>query len=82
MSCLETGAYLCSICGWQLFWDGSGENIVIYTVSLNGDPGTALAGHMFCADKGDYYQINDGLPQAEADNLALTTQFYTRAVVQ
>ena len=70
------------ICGRQLFWDGSGENIVICAVSLNGDPGTALVGDMFCADKGGYYQINDSLPQVEAVNPAPTTQFYTRAVVQ
>ena len=70
------------VCGRQLFWDGSGKNIVICAVSLNGELGTALAGHTFCADKGEYYQINDGLPQAEVDNPALTPQFYTRAVVQ
>ena len=82
MSCLETGAYLCSICGWQLFWDGSDENIAIFLGSFDEHIGTILVGHIFSADKGDYYQINDGLPQAEADNPALTTQFYTRAVVQ
>ena len=70
------------ICGRQLFWDGLGENIVICAGSLNGDSGMALEGHMFCADKGDYYRINDGPPQAEADNPALITQFYMGAVVQ
>ena len=25
--------------------------------------GTHLAKHIFVADKGDYYEINDGLPQ-------------------
>ena len=66
----------CGICGSQMFWDGPGESIAILLGSLNGDTGTELAGHIFCADKGDYYQINDGLPHAEADDLALTTQFY------
>ena len=82
MSCLETGACLCSIYGWQLFWNGSDENIAIFSGSFDEHIGTILVGHIFCADKGDYYQINDGLPQAEADNSALTTQFYMLAVVQ
>ena len=66
----------CGICGSQMFWDGPGENIAIFAGSLYGDTGTALVGHIFCADKGDYYQINDGLTQAEADDPALTKQFY------
>ena len=82
MSCLETGACLCSIYGWQLFWNGSDENIAIFSGSFDEDIGIILVGHMFCADIGDYDQINDGLSQAEADNPALTTQFYTEAVVQ
>ena len=82
MSCLETGACLCSICGRQLFWDGSDENMAIFPGSFDEGIGTILVGHMFCADIGDYYQINHGLSQAEADNPALTTQFYTEAVVQ
>ena len=82
MSILETGACLCGTCGWQLFWDGSCENIAPFAGSLNWDIGTALEGHIFCADKGDYYQTNDSLPQAVADDLDLTTQFYKLAVVQ
>ena len=82
MSSLETGACLCRICGWQLFWDGSDENMAIFPGSFDEDIGTILAGHIFFADKGDYYQINDGLPQAMADDLDLTTQFYKLAVVQ
>ena len=66
----------CGICGSQMFWDGPGENIAIFAGSLDGDTGTALVGHIFCADKGDYYQINDGLTRAEADDPALTKQFY------
>ena len=68
--------------GRQLFWDGWCENIAFFASSFNGDTGTALAGHIFCADKGDYYQTNDGLPQAVADDLDLSTQFYKLAVVQ
>ena len=82
MSSLETGACLCRICGWQLFWDGSDENMAILAGSFDEYISTILVGHMFCADKGGYYQINDGPPQAEADIPALATQFYTQAVVQ
>ena len=67
----------CGGCGRQLFWDCPGENIAIFAGSLDGDTGTALAGNMFCADKGDYYQINGSLIQAEAVDPALTTPFYT-----
>jgi len=42
--------------------------------TLNGPTGLALAGHIFCADKGDYYQIADGVPQAEQDDPNMTTQ--------
>lgn len=66
----------CGICGSQMFWDGLGENIAIFAGSLGGDTGTALADHIFYTDKGNYYQINDGQPHAEADDLALTIQFY------
>ena len=69
-------------CSRQLFWDGSCENIAPFAGSLNWDIGTALEGHIFCADKGDYYRTNDSLPQAVADDLDLTTQFYKLAVVQ
>jgi hypothetical protein len=32
-----------------------------------------MIGHIFCADKGDYYEIGDGLPCAVASDPALTT---------
>ncbi len=64
----------CPVCGSNLFWDGPGENLSIFAGTLDGDPGVRLAGHIFCADKGAYYEIADGLPQAEADDPALTTQ--------
>ena len=82
MSGLETRACLCGICGWQLFWDGSDKNIAIFPVTFDEDISIMLAGNMFCADKGNYYQIDDGLPQVEAENPALTIEFYTRALVQ
>lgn len=66
----------CGTCGSQMFWDGPGKNMSIMAGCIDGETGVTLAGHIFCADKGDYYDIADGLPQADADDPALTTQFY------
>lgn len=64
----------CGTCGSQLFWDGPGVNLSIFAGSLDGETGVTLAGHIFCANKGDYYQIADGAPQAPADDPNMTTQ--------
>ncbi|MBF9048937.1 GFA family protein [Roseobacter sp. HKCCD9010] len=64
----------CGICGSNLFWDGPGSHLSIFAGTLDGDPGVRLAGHIFCADKGAYYEIADGLPQAAQDDPELTTQ--------
>ena len=65
---------VCAVCGSSLFWDGPGGNLSIHAGTLDRAPGLRLAGHIYCADKGDYYQIADGLPQAAADDPLLTTQ--------
>lgn len=64
----------CGTCGSQLFWDGAGQNLSISAGSFDGDTGLRLAGHIFCADKGDYYEISDDLPCADAEDPKLTTQ--------
>jgi hypothetical protein len=57
----------CSHCGSQLFWDPIGrEKIAITMGAFDGSTGTKLAMHIFVADKGDYYEIADGLPCAAA----------------
>lgn len=54
----------CKICGGQLFWQPvGGETISIFAGSLDQPSGLKLAEHIFVADKADYYQITDGLPQ-------------------
>ena len=63
----------CATCGSNLFWDGAGENLSIMAGTLNGPTGLAVKGHIFTADKGDYYDIADGLPQSERADPALTT---------
>lgn len=64
----------CPVCGSSLFWDGPGVNLSIHAGTLDGDAGVRLAGHIFCADKGAYYQIADPLPQADGADPDLTTQ--------
>jgi len=64
----------CATCGSSLFWDGPGTHLSIHAGTLDGTTGVTLAGHIFCADKGDYYAISDELPLADQDDPALTTQ--------
>ena len=63
----------CGVCGSQLFWDGGGANISIFAGTLDGGTGLTLAGHIFCADKGDYYKIAGSERQAEGRDPELTT---------
>jgi hypothetical protein len=54
----------CAICGAFLFWDPIGrDKIAIAMGAFDGPTGTRLDKHIFVADKGDYYDIADGLPQ-------------------
>jgi hypothetical protein len=46
----------------------------IFAGTLEAPTGLSLAGHIFCADKGDYYEIADDLPKAEGAHPDLTTQ--------
>lgn len=64
----------CGVCGSNLFWDGPGQNLSIFAGTFDGPLGVTLAGHIYCADKADYYEIADDLPQAEGRDPRLTTQ--------
>lgn len=56
----------CSTCGSSLFFDPIYRDwIGIAMGAFDGPTGTHLALHIFVADKGDYYEIKDGLPQNE-----------------
>ncbi|MGR3461754.1 MAG: GFA family protein [Roseovarius sp.] len=58
----------CNRCGSALFWKPDGEpRICITAASLDEPTGLRLEKHVFVADKGDYYDIDDGLPQHDAD---------------
>ena len=54
----------CPTCGSNLFWDGGGERISIFAGTLDDPVDLALVTHIYCADKGDYYNITDDLPKA------------------
>lgn len=57
----------CRTCGSHLFWDDEKwDHLSINLGALDGQTGLTLESHIFCADKGDYYKINDRLPQHEA----------------
>ena len=54
----------CSTCGASLFWELiDGDSISVAMGAFDAPTGTQLAKHIFVADKGDYYEIKDGLPQ-------------------
>ncbi|SMF16562.1 Uncharacterized conserved protein [Tistlia consotensis] len=53
----------CGDCGSSLFWKPSGAGYVAVAAgALDKPTGLSLAGHIFAADKGDYYALADGLP--------------------
>lgn len=54
----------CPTRGAQLLWDRTGaETIDVRAGTIDGETGLRLREHIFVADKGDYYDIADGLPQ-------------------
>ena len=54
----------CRTCGSTLFWDTIFRDFIAIAMGAFDKPtGTRLAKHIFVADKGDYYDIADGLPQ-------------------
>ena len=54
----------CSTCGATLFFDPIGKDWIAVSMGAFDSPtGTRLVKHIFVADKGDYYDIADGLPQ-------------------
>lgn len=56
----------CSTCGSALFWDPLYRDwIGISMGSFEKPTGTKLKIHIYVADKGDYYDITDDLPQKQ-----------------
>lgn len=56
----------CSTCGSLLFWRAHGSaNTSIMAGAFEKPTGLKSGFHIYVADKGDYYDICDGLPQFE-----------------
>ncbi|WP_050604952.1 GFA family protein [Ruegeria sp. 6PALISEP08] len=54
----------CSACGSFLFWQHNDEDTISVSMGALREPtGLMLSKHIFVADKGDYYDITDDLPQ-------------------
>ena len=65
ISVFESSAWaergFCNRCGATLFWQADGKDYVAITAgTLDTPSGLKVEGHIFCADKGDYYEITDG----------------------
>ena len=53
----------CSRCGSSLWFRSAAGEFSVEAGSVTGPTGGRLAGHIFVASKGDYYEIDEGLPQ-------------------
>ncbi|MCB1383685.1 MAG: GFA family protein [Notoacmeibacter sp.] len=54
----------CRTCGSALFWkEGGSDRTSILAGAFDAPSGLHGQVHIFTADKGDYYDIDDGLPQ-------------------
>lgn len=54
----------CSNCGSWLFWDPTARDwISVAMGAFDTATATRLGRHIFVAEKGDYYELTDGLPQ-------------------
>lgn len=57
----------CTRCGSALFWQRDGSDHVSVMAGAFDPPSGLYAGyHIFCADKGEFYAIDDGLPSFQA----------------
>lgn len=56
----------CSVCGSALFWKhNTSDEISVMAGAFDQPSGLKAEAHIFVVDKGDYYDITDGLPQFE-----------------
>ncbi len=62
----------CATCGSALFWKHRDDaHISVLAGSFDAPTGLTMTRHIFCADKGDFYEIADGLPQYEKGSAGL-----------
>ncbi len=60
----------CGDCGSAMFWDDGGATLSINVGCLDAPTGLSVTAHIFVADKGDYYEITDGLEQFAGSGMA------------
>jgi len=64
-SSAEARRGFCGRCASTLFWDGVGRGYISIAVgTLDDTRGLTIAQHIFVANKGDYYSIDDSAPQS------------------
>ena len=64
----------CKHCGSALFWRHDGEaDTSIVAGAFDQPSGLTIAYHIFCANKADFYEITDGLPQSPKGREGLKT---------
>jgi hypothetical protein len=64
----------CKFCGSALFWKYEGlDHTSIQAGSFDQPTGLVPGYHIFCEDKGDFYEIDDGLAQYRKDKPGLVT---------
>lgn len=62
----------CATCGSALFWKHQDDaHISVLAGAFDEPSGLQMTKHIFCADKGDFYEIGDGLPQYEKGSAGL-----------
>jgi hypothetical protein len=66
----DTWRGFCNHCGASLFWDArdGGGKMAIAAGSLDDSSELKTIGHVYVSEAGQYYEINDGLPQFETGN--------------
>ncbi|MDQ2066276.1 GFA family protein [Xinfangfangia sp. CPCC 101601] len=58
----------CPDCATSLFFRAADGSFGVEAGCIETPTGGRLAAHIFVADKGDYYPLDDGLPQHEGDS--------------
>jgi len=64
-SSAEAERGFCVHCGSSLFWRTEGRDAIsIMAGTLDGPTGLKATSHIFVANAGDYYSLDDGLPKS------------------
>lgn len=55
----------CETCGSTLFWDPIDQDWTAVAMgAFDGLTGTSITAHIFISEKGDYYELEDDVPQS------------------